>query len=665
MPIKTKFTFSQDHQHDSVTSKSEAKVCEKFATIQAIESSSINPPAPKKKTQKNKNKGQGPKQTRNFTFEEETVEGKKIKHKYSCTFSDPHNIKKLAETKHFAKYEAFRLNIDSIKIRQSHQIDKLVAANVLQSKLVPYDFQMAIALKVINEMNANAILADEVGLGKTIEAGLIMKELLLRGEIDSILIVSPKSLLSQWQEEMEEKFAETFVIANNHKINFNTADRVICSHNLLARKYDELASKNWDLVVVDEAHAFRNTHTKSRGALANLPKNHFLLLTATPICNKLTDLYSVMDLIEPGVFDSERLFISRFSDDAKSSVVRPEGAYQLRQTLRGIMCRTRREQTGIPFTKRYVDSRTLEPEESERIFFDKATQYLRDIYNNRFKTIEALTAENPNRKISPLQSSAILVFQAIALQQSFASSPEAAIQSLQRRQQRFPSEIKATNELIEMAKQVKSSKVTLLKQILKDLPNDQALIFCLRRITAQTLKNMLNEEFGKADVYLGNMSQNERDKVIADFKSGATKYLIATDSAAEGLNLQNCRIMFNFDLHWNPMKIEQRIGRIHRYKQDRDVMVFNITIKDTIDDYVLHILYQKIDLFTMTIGKMETVLAELKEGSQDIQKTIMNILLKSDTRLDIQKELEKLAGDLNVSKRNQELAEQFTQGVLD
>jgi phosphoenolpyruvate synthase/pyruvate phosphate dikinase len=94
-------------------------------------------------------------------------------------------------------------------------------------------------------------------------------------------------------------------------------------------------------------------------------------------------------------------------------------------------------------------------------------------------------------------------------------------------------------------------------------------------------------------------------------------------------------------------------------------MVFNITIKDTIDDYVLHILYQKIDLFTMTIGKMETVLAELKEGSQDIQKTIMNILLKSDTRLDIQKELEKLAGDLNVSKRNQELAEQFTQGVLD
>jgi hypothetical protein len=123
--------------------------------------------------------------------------------------------------------------------------------------------------------------------------------------------------------------------------------------------------------------------------------------------------------------------------------------------------------------------------------------------------------------------------------------------------------------------------------------------------------------------------------------------------------------MFNYDLHWNPMKIEQRIGRIHRYKQEREVTVFNLSIKDTIDDYVLHILYQKIDLFTMTIGKMETVLAELKEGSQDIQKTIMDILLRSNSRLDIKKDLEKLVDDLSVSCKNQELAEKFSQGVLD
>ena len=216
-----------------------------------------------------------------------------------------------------------------------------------------------------------------------------------------------------------------------------------------------------------------------------------------------------------------------------------------------------------------------------------------------------------------------------------------------------------------MAKQANSSKIKLLKQVLNEIPNEQALIFCLRRITAHKLKEMLDQEFGKAAVHLGDMSQNERDNVISAFKNGEIKYLIATDSAAEGLNLQNCCVMFNYDLHWNPMKIEQRIGRIHRYKQDRDVTVFNLSIKDTIDDYVLHILYQKIDLFTMTIGKMETVLAELKEGSQDIQKTIMDILLRSNSRLDIKKDLEKLADDLSVSRKNQELAEKFTQGVLD
>ncbi len=119
-------------------------------------------------------------------------------------------------------------------------------------------------------------------------------------------------------------------------------------------------------------------------------------------------------------------------------------------------------------------------------------------------------------------------------------------------------------------------------------------------------------------------------KLLSVSRTGQIKYIVATDAAAEGLNLQNCCIMFNYDLHWNPMKIEQRIGRIHRFKQDRDVTVFNLAVKDTIDDYVLHVLYQKIDLFTMTVGKMETVLAELKEGSQDIQKTIGEIMFRSN-----------------------------------
>jgi SNF2 family DNA or RNA helicase len=600
-------------------------------------------------------------------FEEETAAGKKVKHRYTCTYSDPYNIKKLVTANNYSSFQKFKLNLDALQIRNTGKIDHLIALDAIRTKLVPYNFQMQTALQVINEMNANAILADEVGLGKTIEAGLIMKELVLRGEINSILIISPKSLLSQWKAEMSEKFGENFAIANypGERVNLKVDNKIICSHSLLPRKFEEIASRTWDLIVVDEAHAFRNTHSKGRGCLGNLRKNHFLMLTATPLCNKLTDLYSIVDLIQPGILDSERAFISRFAEDARSRVVRQEEAPVLRRTLRDIMCRTRREQTGIPFTKRIVESRTLEANSYEREFIDQATEYLRAVSQNHFKTIETLIAENPNRKISESQSNAILVFQAITLQQSFSSSPAASIESLKKRQQRFPMETDATDKLIEMAKKVKSAKMDLLRSILNETPKEQAIIFCLRKTTARKIKEMVDQEFGRAEVYLGDMNQIERDFTIEAFKKGEIRYLIATDAAAEGLNLQNCAIMFNYDLHWNPMKIEQRIGRIHRFKQDRDVTVFNLAVKDTIDDYVLHILYQKIELFTMTIGKMETVLAELKEGDQDIQKTIAEILLRSNSRLDIQKELERLANNLNASRDSQELAEKFTEGVID
>jgi SNF2 family DNA or RNA helicase len=404
-------------------------------------------------------------------FEEENAAGKKVKHYYTCTYSDPYNIKKLVTANSYSSYQKFKLNLEALQIKNTGKIDHLIALDAIRTKLVPYNFQMQTALQVINEMNANAILGDEVGLGKTIEAGLIMKELVLRGEIHSILIISPKSLLSQWKTEMAEKFGENFFIANypGERVNLKADDKIICSHSLISRKFDELASRTWDLIVVDEAHAFRNTHSKGRACLGNLRKNHFLMLTATPLCNKLTDLYSIVDLIQPGVLDSERAFISRFAEDSRSRVVRQEEAPILKRLLKDMMCRTRREQTGIPFTKRVVESRTLEANDYEREFIDQATEYLRAVSQNKFKTIETLIAENPNRKISESQSNAILVFQAITLQQSFSSSPAASIESLKKRQQRFPMETEATDKLIEMAKKVKSAKMDLLRSILNEL----------------------------------------------------------------------------------------------------------------------------------------------------------------------------------------------------
>jgi superfamily II DNA/RNA helicase len=339
-------------------------------------------------------------------------------------------------------------------------------------------------------------------------------------------------------------------------------------------------------------------------------------------------------------------------------------AEELRQTIYNMMCRTRRVDTDIPFTKRYVESRRIEANEAEREFIEQATKYLIDIGNNRFKTVEQLEKENPSRRITELQSKAILILQAISMQQSLSSSPYATIESLRKRYDRYPSERAVISNLIERAAQIQSSKLELLKSVLGEIGTEQALIFCLRKTTVAKLKEVLDQQFGRAEIYVGDMGSSARDKAIEEFREGSIRYLVATDAAAEGLNLQNCNILFNYDLHWNPMKIEQRIGRVHRFGQERDVTIFNLSIKDTIDDYVLHILYQKIDLFNMTIGKMETVLAEIKEGMQDMEKTVMEILLRSTSRIDIKQELEKLSNDMNYAREKQELAEKFTKGVL-
>ena len=316
------------------------------------------------------------------------------------------------------------------------------------------------------------------------------------------------------------------------------------------------------------------------------------------------------------MLDSERAFISRFAEDARSRVIREsEALHASARTCETLCAEPRREQTGIPFTKRIVESRTLEPTRCREAIHRHATEYLRDVSKNSFKTIEALIAENPNRKFTESQSNAILVFQAITLQQSFSSSPAASIQSLLKRRQRFPTEAQATSKLIEMAGKVKSAKMELLSNILRETPKEQALIFCLERLRHTRSRRCSTPSLAQPQFSLATWTRAAGMQLSPISKQDKLKYLVATDAAAEGLNLQNCCLMFNYDLHWNPMKIEQRIGRIHRFKQDRDVTVFNLAVKDTIDDYVLHILYQKIDLFTMTIGKMETVFAELKEGT--------------------------------------------------
>ena len=582
------------------------------------------------------------------------------------SYLDPGKIKDQIKKKHFSSFKQFQLNLLAQQTKLTRSFDKLIALNLIRTKIDAHPYQMEVAKTVLQDMNTNAILGDEVGLGKTIEAGIIMKELLVRGFIRSVLILVPTGLKEQWKTEMIEKFGEEFKIANdpNDRVDFNSDERIICSSGLFLHRYNKISKRNWDLVIVDEAHKYRNIQSKRRKLLTNLPKKNLLLLTATPLCNKITDLYSLIDLIYPGRLGTPSSFKSRYAANSKCRVVKPDQVEPLRNIVSEVMCRTRRIDTDIPFTKRFVESRRIVAEKIEYEFIEKATQYLKDMYDNGFKSIEQLKYENPTYTANRSESLGILIFNAISLQQSISSSPYAAIQSLENRYEKHPNEREAINELISLAKNIEPAKIKLLKQILKEVDNEQAIIFCLRKATVEKLKNILDEEFGPTESYTGSKNSRQRQEIIEKFRDKKIKYLVATDAAAEGLNLQKCNVLFNFDLHWNPMKIEQRIGRIHRLGQERDVTIFNLSIKDTIDDYVLHVLYQKINLFTLTIGGMETILAEVKEGTQDIEKVIIEIILRSKDKRNIKKEIERLSEDIAYAKRKQELSSHFTKGVL-
>jgi len=196
------------------------------------------------------------------------------------------------------------------------------------------------------------------------------------------------------------------------------------------------------------------------------------------------------------------------------------------------------------------------------------------------------------------------------------------------------------------------------------MPDEQAVIFTSRLETAYMLVDVLNENFMTARVYEGRLTGHERQDIIHSFRQGRIRYLVATDAAAEGLNLQSASIIVNYDLHWNPMKLEQRIGRLHRRGQEKDVNVFNLVIRETMDDYILKVLFEKIDLFRNAIGDLEDIISETFE-EKSLEETLLEILLRSNNTRDMEAELEKVGHSLEYQREQHALREEFTRLVLD
>jgi SNF2 family DNA or RNA helicase len=419
---------------------------------------------------------------------------------------------------------------------------------------------------------------------------------------------------------------------------------------------------------VDEAHLLANPTSKRRRAVALLRARWRLLLTATPVANKLTDLYSLVDLARPGAFGTPREFEAEYvADPGTARVVKPRRVAALREAVRDVSCRTRRAETEIAFTARRVETHTIAMAPDEDAMVADVTTYLRALYRRlpppHARATQAATAERGGQAAKANRGA--LIREILALQQSLSSSPRAIAWSLRRRAERHPDERDTLLALAGRCERVESAKERLLLALLDELRGEPALVFTLRLQTAERLRAVLRERGRAAECYVGALARAEREELVERFNGGEVDALIATDAGAEGLNLQRrCRTVINYDLHWNPMRIEQRIGRVHRLGQSRDVAVHNFALRDTVDEYVLRLLYEKISLFTMTVGALETVLAEAHDGELDMEERLLEALLTSDTRERLTAEVAALGTELSDARNRQHDAESLTEGVL-
>lgn len=500
----------------------------------------------------------------------------------------------------------------------------------LAGKIDFHAFQISTASRVIEEMQVKAMLADEVGLGKTIEAGLVLKELAVRGLIANALVLVPKSLEYQWQLELIEKFDEQFFrfpdVSRVRLEDHSRPLRLIAGHSLMSRddSFNALDSRLWDIVIVDEAHRFNKDSLMNRN-LQRLKKTRMILLTATPLQNSIDELLRLVTLARPdiGLARADWMY---FSMDSTGRTIRSSRLKELHEILSRVMCRTTRAETGLVFPPREVFNISVRPSEDER-------QLISDTYKLFFVLGRASSLPHGGDLLR------------LSLLQSLSSHPRALLESLSKIVHQEGETRGILNDIKAKIEEVKTpSKETALFEYLGRQSHAQAVIFVERIATGEALTDDLQDSLGKAIFYYGGLRSDQRQSILRSFREGSIRYLVSTSAGSEGLNLQNSHIVVNYDLHWNPLKLEQRIGRVHRFGQKETVQVVNLTTKGTIDDLVLAILWNKIDLFHRTIGEIDTILST-SDDEFDVESRIQELIISSKSEGEIEKKLVALDGE--------------------
>lgn len=505
--------------------------------------------------------------------------------------------------------------------------DELLAPTHLAERwrkvgVIPYPHQLETARTVLFDMGGRAILADEVGLGKTIEAGLIIKEALLRGMVRKALILTPAGLCWQWYHELKEKFNLAFGMLRS-AYDWERTDLLIASLDTAKKEPHRsiVLGLSFDILVVDEAHRLKNEKTQSYRFVNAIRRKHCLMLTATPMQNDLKELYNLIHLVRPGQLGTYRRFRREFVEEKRI----PKQPEALKELLSRVMVRNRRGEGTVKFTERIVEPVTVDLSPAERRLYDEVSRFVREEYRR---------AQGPMRSILPL----------ITLQREVCSTPIAAAVTLEKlaNNERDPAMRERLAALLSLALATQvCSKVDALEQLIAGV-KEKVIVFTEYRASQEYLRWRLERAGFSTLGFDGSLSSSRKEWIRELFRRQA-QVLVSTESGGEGLNFQFCSLVVNYDLPWNPMRIEQRIGRVHRLGQTKDVRVYNLATRGTIEEHVLFLLYEKIHMFQTVLGEMDAIISRLRlEGTFEGELT--QILVGSESASEMRSRLDALAG---------------------
>jgi len=470
-------------------------------------------------------------------------------------------------------------------------------------------YQMETVRKVLKQYRGRVLLADEVGLGKTIEAGMLLKEYALRGMAERILILAPAALVGQWRDEMQSKFG--IDCATSHDLLLRTdparfwaQPRVIASIAAARRKEhaELLAGMSYDAVVVDEAHHLRDQSSASYRLVNGLQKRFLLLLSATPVQNSLVELYNLLTLLKPGIFRTQKEFRSVYMTPGKPR--EPANRERLRDLMRGVMVRNTRALAALRLPRRHASTLRTVPGEEEA---------------GCYRDLSALVREVAGGAQHRLAVQHLLA--------AAGSSPTAAAAAVARFVTRHPEDPRWAALLDRYRAVTIGAKQAALLALLAQNPTEKKMVFVHHRDSMGHLADLLRRQGTAFALFDGAMSGPAKDAAVDAFRAEVS-VLLCSESGGEGRNLQFCNTLINFDIPWNPMAIEQRIGRIDRIGQTREVFVFNLVTTGTIEDEVLRILDEKINMFELVVGEVGAILGEF-EDQHDFSTLVLDAWLRS------------------------------------